>query len=282
MILGANKTALLAYVPAPHRGYVSLFRKYSGLTLGILGPDLINEFKSLVRNLPALDPFDARRMVIALDVFAEVRILTMGNIEEFRAFENLVAPDEDVMRATAERFLPGKEVTFDGSWKLRWDWGASTANRVPEGERVISTNQLDREMMGLAFDAAHRTPDWWRQVGAVLTKEGRVLLAAFNRHVPSEHSAYLQGDPRSNFEPGQYIDVSNAFHAEAGIVAEAARRGLSLEGCDLYVTTFPCPPCAYLCAYSGIRRLYYANGYSLVAGAGTLQGRGVELIRVQI
>ena len=111
---------------------------------------------------------------------------------------------------------------------------------------------------------------------------GGVLLAACNRHVPNEQSAYLYGDPRSNFEPGQRIEVSGAFHAEMGILAEAARRRFSPEKCDLYVTTFPCPPCAFPWAHTGIKRLFYVDGYSLVAGAETLQAKGVEIIRVEM
>jgi dCMP deaminase len=108
------------------------------------------------------------------------------------------------------------------------------------------------------------------------------LLGAFNQHVPSEQSAYLYGDPRSNFEAGQCIDMSGALHAEAGLIAEAARRGISTEGCDLFVTVFPCPPCAFLWAYSGIKHLYYVDGYSLIAGAETLQAKDVEIIRVEM
>ncbi|MFH1178215.1 MAG: deaminase, partial [bacterium] len=165
-------------------------------------------------------------------------------------------------------------------WRLRWDWGATQKKQRPKDEGTISVEEFDRDIMHMAFHFATRSPDWWRQVGAVLTNGRGIILSAFNRHVPSEQSEYCYGDPRSNFEQGENIDISGALHAEMGIIAEAARRGFSMEGCDIYVTTFPCPPCAYAIAHTGIKRLFYANGYSLVAGAEVLQAKGVEIIRV--
>ncbi len=276
-----DDTVLIAYVASPHAGYLKLFREYEGNTLYVLGDEFIKEFPSLVRNLPGVTPKEARRMIRSLGIFRDVHVLTSMELDAVRQSQ-IVMPDEEVSRSFAKKFLPGITVAFDGRWRLRWDWGAVHANRRPEGERIISIEEFDRELMHCASDVASRSPDWWRQIGALLVQDGDILLAAFNQHVPSEQSAYLYGDPRSNFEPGQRIDVSGALHAEAAIVAEAARRGFSMEGCDLYVTTFPCPPCAYLSAFTGIKRLFYVDGYSLVAGAETLQTKDVEIIHVEM
>ena len=276
-----NNVVLIAYVASPHAGYLKLFRAYAGGVLYVLGDEFIRQFPALVRNLPAVTPEESCKMIQALCIFCEVRVLTLDVLKSIRHLE-IVMPDEDVSRAIATKYLEDKKVTFDGRWKLRWDWGAVHAQRRPEGERVISVNELDRELMRGAFREARRSPDLWRQIGAMLVEDSHILLTAFNRHVPSDQSAYLYGDPRSNFEPGDCIEVSGALHAEMGVLAEAARRRFSPEGCDLYVTTFPCPPCAYPWAHTGIRRLFYVDGYSLVAGAETLQAKGVEIIRVEM
>jgi dCMP deaminase len=113
-----------------------------------------------------------------------------------------------------------------------------------------------------------------------LVRDGKTLLVTFNTHLPTDQTAYLLGDPRSNFEAGQHIDASLALHSEVSLLAEAAKRGVATLGCDMYVTTFPCPPCAAAIARSGIRRLFYAGGYSLVMGAEALRANGVKLIRV--
>jgi dCMP deaminase len=272
---------VIAYVPTPHAGYLKFFREHRGEILYVLGDDFIQQFPSLVRNLPAVRPEEARKMIGALAIFNEVHVLTLENVECVKD-SDIVMPDEDVSRAIAGKYFTENRITFDGSWKLRWDWGSVQKGRRPEGERIVSRATLDRLLMQRAFDVANCSPDWWRQIGALLVRDGSVLLVAFNQHVPSEQSAYHYGDPRSCFEAGQRIDVSAALHAEIGIVAEAARRGLSMAGCDLYVTTFPCPPCASACASTGIERLFYAEGYSLVAGAEVLEAKEVKIIRVDM
>ncbi len=277
-----SDTAVIAYVASPHAGYLKLFRAYEGSTLYVLGDEFIRQFPALVRNLPAVTPEESCKMIQALCIFREVHVLTLDVLKTIQHL-NIVMPDEDVSHAVATKYLAGKCVTFDDRWKLRWDWGAVHAQRRPEGERVVSVEEFDREIMRNAYNVANRSPDWWRQIGAILVdKSGGVLLVAFNQHVPNEQSAYLYGDPRSNFEPGDCIEVSGALHAEMGVLAEAARRRFSPEGCDLYVTTFPCPPCAYPWAHTGIKRLFYVDGYSLVAGAETLQANDVEIIRVDM
>lgn len=277
-----NKTTVIAYVPTPHAGYLKFFRSYTGSVLYVLGKEFIKQFQPLVRNLPGVMSHEAGIMIQALDIFEKVRIFTPEKIDEVRQSHLIVMPDEDVSHALAEKYFADAAIIFDDRWRLRWDWGATQAKRCPGGERIISKSESDRELMRNAFIIADKSPDWWRQIGALLVKEGKVLLAAFNRHVPNEQSQYCYGDPRSNFEQGQCIDVSGALHAESGLIAEAANRGICTKGCDLYVTTFPCPPCAYACAFTGIKRLFYVDGYSLVAGAETLQDKGVEIIRVEM
>lgn len=272
---------LIAYVPTPHAGYLKFFRTYQGSVLYVLGTDFIQQFPSLVRNLPGVAPQECLKMIEALGIFSNVRILTVSNLEYVR-HQTVVMPDEDVSHALAEKYLVGGDVTFDGSWRLRWDWGAVQKSKRPENERVISVDEIDRELVHKACVRGDQSPDFWRQIGALLVKDGKILFSAFNRHVPSDQSVYCYGDPRSQFDAGQSIDVSSSLHAEMGILAEAARRGISMEGCDLYVTTFPCPPCAHACAFTGIRRLYYAEGYSLITGAETLEANGVEIIRVEM
>ncbi len=277
-----SNTCLVAYLAAPHAGYLALFRKYAGAVLWVLGEEIISDFTPLVRNLPAVKPREAVSMALSLGIFANVQVLTKESLSFVRGFPRIVMPDEDVSHALAEKHFGGAPVEFDGSWRLRWDWKATTAHRRPEVETVISHSDLDRTLMHRAASLAQKSPDWWRQIGALLVRDGEVLLAAFNRHMPSEQTAYLMGDPRSNFDAGVHIDASLAAHAEGGIIAEAARRGIPTEGCDMYVTTFPCPPCANYVALAGVRRLFYIEGYSRVEGAASLATFGVEIIRVEM
>ncbi len=278
--MNSSDLAVVAYIASPHEGYLRFFREYVGSMLWILGEEFIAEFPSLVHHLPGNRPEDAQKMVEALGIFREVRILTKQNADAIRHFPRIVMPDEDVSRVVAERYYADLPVFFDGRWRLRWYTGTVAVGQRPEGEEVISTNELDRRLLVQAQEYAQRSPDWWYQVCALLVRDGNVLLYAFNRHRPSEQSCYVFGDPRSCFGPGERVDLSAAGHAEAALASAALKRGICTVGCDLYVTTFPCPGCAYLWSESGIKRLFYADGYSLIAGAEDLQKNKVQIIRV--
>jgi dCMP deaminase len=136
--------------------------------------------------------------------------------------------------------------------------------------------------MSRATEAGARSPDWWRQVGAVAVRDGEILDVAHNEHRPTAYTPYVDGDPRNDFQRGVRTDLSTAIHAEALLVARAAATGRSLAGADLYVSTFPCPPCARLIAESGFRRVYFAGPYAVLDGDAILRSAGVDLIWVDL
>ena len=48
----------------------------------------------------------------------------------------------------------------------------------------------------------------------------------------------------------------------------------------MYVTDFPCPPCAKLIAGAGVAKLYYRDGYAVLDGQDVLDVAGVEIVQV--
>jgi dCMP deaminase len=274
--------ALVCYVSAPHAGYLQLFHKHSDAVLFILGDEFIQQFGPLKRNKAGVRPEEAATMISALGIFSDVRVLSPERVEEVRQYDVVVMPEEDISDMLAERFFAGTPIVMDGSWRLRYDMKAANASHRPECETVVSHSEFDRMLMAQAMGIAQKSPDWWRQIGSLLVRDGKVLLVAFNQHLPLEQTAYVMGDPRGNFKPGEHIDASVAAHGEVSIIAEAANRGLSTKGCDLYVTTFPCPPCAASIALAGFARLFYFEGYSRIEGAAVLVSRGTEIIRVEL
>jgi dCMP deaminase len=192
-----------------------------------------------------------------------------------------VLPDEEVMRDIADRYElgAGRSLVFDRTF-LRWDRDWATAKVPVNFDGEITAAELPRELLGRARGLAGRSSDWWRQVGAVAARAGQVLGAAWNHHLPTEYAPYLNGDPRDAFERGIRADLSTAIHAEAALIAGAARDGTSLAGADLYTTTFPCPACARLIAEAGFARCFFAGQYSVLDGEQTLRARGISLIWV--
>jgi len=111
-------------------------------------------------------------------------------------------------------------------------------------------------------------------------KNKKVIYASHNHHLPTDDSLSINGDPRSNFDAGQHQNVFTSIHAEAEIIAKAAKDGQSLKGTILYTTTFPCPNCARLIGTAGVKAVYYSKGYSLLDAEQILEHFNVELVLV--
>ncbi len=209
-------------------------------------------------------------------IFDEVKVID-GAIDE--KFDVMVMPDEDVMHEIQAKHFPNAKIEWDSIF-LRWDKHKSTEGKPVEADQRVSKDAKDVEMIALLNKEAEKSSDWWRHVGAAIVKDGRVIAITHNKHVPHEQTPYVNGDPRADFSKGVNLELSTGMHAEARLVADAAKDGTSLKGCDLYVNTFPCPPCAKLIAYSGIKRLYYSGWYGVLDGESILKTNGVEIIFV--
>jgi dCMP deaminase len=212
-----------------------------------------------------------------------VRVIEPADLSAALTGDTLVLPDEDVTRQLCEEQQLGanRDVVFDKTF-LRWDREWSRAPRPAAPDGAVTVADLPAHLLTRASELADRSSDWWRQVGAIAWRGERILGEAWNHHHPTEYAPYTDGDPRDGFSRGVRADLSTAIHAEASVVARVARDGVSLDGADLYVTTFPCPACARLIAESGFRRCYFADPYSLLDGDAILRMAGVELFWVDL
>jgi deoxycytidylate deaminase len=57
------------------------------------------------------------------------------------------------------------------------------------------------------------------------------------------------------------IEFERVVHAEMSAIIDAAVRGVSLKGCQLYTTTFPCHECTRHVIATGLTRLVYIEPY---------------------
>jgi len=210
-----------------------------------------------------------------------VLILEEGTIKKTLSdYTQITLPDEDVSRNFARIFLKKHKVYFKKIF-LRWDKTISTTEFEVPPDRIISTKNSDLKFLREAVKEARQSPDWWREIGAVLVKEKKIEIRAYNRHFPSNTTSGTMGDPRSNFDYGEQPEIYLSIHAEADIIAQVANRGISLQGSEIFVTTFPCPNCARLLVRAGIKKLFYTQGYSKLDAEEILKSAGVEIILVK-
>lgn len=272
-------TAIIAYIPVIHQGYVQFIVRHPEATaIYLLTKEFLPTDNFLRKDIRVLDPSHLQTALHSLFPDRHIVFLDEKSVVALQQTE-LVMPDEEVTRSLAATYFSKSPIIWDSVF-LRWDSQKSLAPVAVTADKTIAIDALHHRWLTQAGREAQKSSDWWRQVGAVLVKDDQVLLTAYNHHVPSEFEPYFNGDPRANFHKGEHIDKSTALHAEAGLITEAARTGQTLVGTHLYVTTFPCPNCAKLIAYSGITKLYFSEGYAMVDGESILKNKGVEIIQL--
>ena len=276
------KKIIIAYIPVVHQGYYRLFATNPTFrTLYILGRTVTQAYRPLQKEIRALEPHIAKQLLQGLSLLDEVRVIEKDKLAKLTAgAAKILMPDEDVSHDVAKQFLAGHTIHYSPLF-LRWDRRRAEAQDAISSGVPLTVEQLHKTMMRKASSIAHRSSNIWRRVGAVLVKDD-IIITASNSHRPSQHSPWIDGDVRAQFGRGVGIEMSTDQHAESCVIAEAARRGVALEGADLYVTTFPCPPCSMLVAYSGIKRLFFAQGYAVLDGKRVLEARGIAITRVDV
>lgn len=270
---------IIAYIPVLHQGYIDFFQKNKAELILVMGRSVTDQFRPLAKDIRALDPEMIVSSIEALKLAKKVEIIELEDLEKIDD-QQLIMPDEVVSRTIAGRYFLDKKIKFDNVF-LRWDSKKSLTSTLVDPDQKITKATLHHKFIQKADKESAKSADWWRQVGAVIAKDGKIILSGHNTHLPSEQQPYIDGDPRADFHKGEHIDKSTALHAEAGLIAQAAKEGISLSGTSLYVTTFPCPNCAKLIAHSGIKKVYFEQGYSMVDGERVMKEAGVELIRVE-
>lgn len=122
-----------------------------------------------------------------------------------------------------------------------------------------SASSWDDYLMGFAQHAATKSKDSTK-VGAVLVgPEGEIRLTAYNGPPKG-----VEDRPERFERPAKYLFAS---HAEANLVAFAAREGIRTKGCAVYVTHYPCSSCARTLIQAGITRVVSGEGVTSMPDA---------------
>lgn len=272
---------IIAYIPVIHQGYLTWLRQYPEAEVLVLGETITQQFRPLQKDIRALDPSDIVTSLLALKVIKTARVVEAEDMTQVSETSTgqIIMPKEVVSQAVAQQYLSGHQIHFESIF-LRWDGEKAVAPQPVTANKHLDEANTQQFFLQLARTEAQKSADWWRQVGVAVIKDGKVILTAYNQHLPSEQQPYIDGDPRADFHKGDHIELSTAIHAEAAAIADAARQGLSLAGATIYVTTFPCPNCAKLIAQSGLKELIFADGYSMLDGEQVLKTAGVTITQL--
>ncbi|GHB93987.1 deoxycytidylate deaminase [Cerasicoccus arenae] len=133
----------------------------------------------------------------------------------------------------------------------------------------------DEYFMATALLISSRSSCERLHVGAVLVSGGehrnRIIAAGYNGFLPGlPHQSRVRDD----HEQG-------TVHAEQNAIADAARRGISVQKATAYVTHFPCINCAKILLSAGIACIKFRHNYKNDPIAMELMiEAGVEVIKL--
>lgn len=113
----------------------------------------------------------------------------------------------------------------------------------------------DAYFLDLAARAALRSTCPRAMVGCILTIDKRIVATGFNGAISGDAHCTDAGCRIVN---GHCV---NTVHAEANAIADAARRGVAVDGATAYVTHAPCLRCAQWLLSAGIVRVVYVRSY---------------------
>jgi dCMP deaminase len=136
---------------------------------------------------------------------------------------------------------------------------------------MINKPSFDSIFMNLASDLALRSHCVKAQVGAVLTKDTRIISIGYNGPPSGTHNCDEDwpeiGCPRDSKN-----SCSLALHAEENAILYAAKNGMNLSGSTLYVTLSPCISCARIIYSSGIKKVLFKASYAEYKGLPSDEG----------
>lgn len=106
--------------------------------------------------------------------------------------------------------------------------------------------------MGFAKHAAKKSKDSTKVGAALIDPLGSIILTGFNGPPRG-----VEDKPERFERPVKYFYAS---HAEANMIAFAARNGIKTDGCTVVVTHMPCAACTRTLIQAGIKAVLYGPG----------------------
>jgi dCMP deaminase len=125
--------------------------------------------------------------------------------------------------------------------------------------------------MDLAVNLAKKSHCVKAQVGAVLTKDTRIISIGYNGPPAGTHNCDIEW-PEEGCPRDSKGSCSLALHAEQNAILYAIKNNSSVEGATLYITLSPCIACARVIYTVGIKKVYYLNSYAQYKGLAIDEG----------
>ena len=275
----AEKRILVINIPVIHSGFLNFIKKNQKNISDIYLAEnkIVEKVLSIEEDIASLDYKTVARFLSVLG-FKKIHLLNKQNLQKLKNKKLLLVNDQ-FSRELAKVNFEEKNIKWESVF-LRWDTESVLSNRSLNEKK--STKIEDKKWMKEAYKEAKKSGCWWRNVGAVIVKDGSIIFRDYNEGVPSDYTMYQVGHIRDFVKAGERQELSSTIHGEQKIIASAAQKGISLEGSSLYITHFPCPVCVKLIIFSGIKNCYFSEGTANLSGEKLLKLYGIKLLAVNI
>lgn len=110
----------------------------------------------------------------------------------------------------------------------------------------------------IASVVSEQSKDPSTKVGAVIVTQDKQIVSTGYNGFPVNID---DSEERYNDRPTK---LKYVVHAEANAITRAAKQGIKLDGCTMFVTLPPCMNCAKLIIQSGISKVYFLDKDKLV------------------
>jgi dCMP deaminase len=130
---------------------------------------------------------------------------------------------------------------------------------------------FDEIYMELAQNLARKSHCVKLKVGAVLTKDTRIISLGYNGPPAGTHNCDVEW-PDTGCPRDSKGGCSLALHAEQNAILYAAKNNVSLEGATLYITLSPCLACAKVIFTTGIKKVFFLKSYAQYKGISVDEG----------
>ena len=139
----------------------------------------------------------------------------------------------------------------------------------------MKMHKVHKVMMDTAYIWSKLSYCKRNKVGCVIAKDKRILVTSYNGTLSGTKNIC---EDKINDE---LVTNPEVVHAEMNAIAFAAKNGININGCSIYITLSPCIECSKLIFQSGIKEVYYKEKYRKTNGIDFLKENGILIKQIK-